>query len=278
MRSAWGIASPNCCPWRETDTDTVGKRIVDSLNQRVGGFFRNTRRQAGVTCSVCCGPSERPLCPKCLEQRSSFGDQLADRIYVLTYARANARPHIDQSAHTVQAYKQIPPALKCGDDMRLMILAATYVHGSCIARVAGAPWAAVTFVPSATRPGPEHPTAELARHVHGHNGSENRFRLDIGPGISDESRRVRDDKFSVPDRFRDTIAGRHALIIEDTWVTGAKIQSAAVAVKQAGAASVTGLCVARWCRYDWPDHRQLLDSCVAPYDAATCPVTGAECP
>lgn len=227
---------------------------------------------------MCCGPSERALCSKCLEHRSLFDGQLADRVYILTYARGNARPHIDQSAYTVQAYKQIPPAPKCLDDMRLMVLGATYIHGSCIARAAGEPWAAVTFVPSVNRPGAEHPAAELARSVYGNNGLENRFRLDIGPGISDDSRRVRADKFTVPDRFRDTVAGRHVLIIEDTWVTGAKIQSAAVAVKQAGATSVTGLCVARWCKSDWQDHRRLLDSCVDPYDAATCPVTGAECP
>lgn len=227
---------------------------------------------------MCCGPSEQALCPRCREQWSAFDGQLADRIHILTYARANARPHIDQSAHTVRAYKQVPPAPKCLDDMRLMVLAATYLHGACIAQAAGGPWSAVTFVPSATRPGPEHPAAELARSVYGNNGPENRFLLEPGPGIADNSRQVRADRFTVPGRFRHTIAGRHVLIIEDTWVSGTKIQSAAVAVKQAGAASVTGLCVARWCRSDWSDHQRLLDSCVDPYNAALCPVTGAECP
>jgi hypothetical protein len=231
-----------------------------------------------VTCSVCRGPSGQALCSRCLEHRSSFDGQLADRIYVLTYARANARPAIDQSAHTVLAYKRIPPAPKCLEDMQLMVLAATYIHGPCIAKAAGDPWSAVTFVPSATRPGPEHPAADLARSVYGNNGPENRFLLGPGPAISDSSRQVRPDRFTVSDRFRKTVAGRHVLIVEDTWVSGAKIQSAAVAVKNAGAASVTGLCVARWCRSDWEDHQRLLDSCVSPYDAVTCPVTGAGCP
>lgn len=259
------------------DTDAVGQGIADSLNQRVGGFFRNTPRQAGITCSVCCGPSGQQLCPRCLEHRSSFDGQLADRIYILTYARANARPYIDQSAYTVRAYKQVPPAPKCLEDMKLMVLAATYIHGACIAKAAGGPWSAVTFVPSATRSGPEHPAADLARSVYGNNGPDNRFLLEAGPGISDNSRQVRGDRFIVPDRFRSTVAGRHVLIIDDTWVSGGKIQSAAVAVKRAGATSVTGLCVARWCRYDWPDHQRLLDSCVDPYDATTCLVTDAGC-
>src|ERR1700756_3251222 len=80
--------------------------------------------------------------------------QLADRVYTLTYARANARPDIDQSAYTLRAYKQVPPAAKCLEDMQLMVLAATYIHGPCVAKVAGEPWSAITFVPSAARPGP----------------------------------------------------------------------------------------------------------------------------
>jgi len=248
------------------------------LQLRVGGFFRNTRLERGLTCSVCRGPSADEFCAHCKEERSRFDGLLADHVYPLTYVRGYADHGIDQSAYTVRAYKHSPPAPKCLDDMRLMVLGATFIHGPCLASTAGAVWTAVTFVPSAGRPGPEHPVAELARHVHGNHVTRHRAPLEPGYGIADGSRRVRDDRFVVPTRFEDRIADQHVLVIEDTWVTGTKVQSAAVALKLAGAHSVTALCVARWCDYRRDENRRLLDSCPEPYDARVCPVTGSACP
>lgn len=256
----------------------AAKFVASGLQLRVGGFFRNTRLEHGLTCSVCRGPSRDELCANCAEERSRFDGLLADHVYPLTYVRGYADHGIDQSAYTVRAYKQSPPAPKCLDDMRLMVLGATLLHGRCMASAAGAFWAAVTFVPSAAKPGPEHPVAELARRVHHNNETKNRLTLELGPGIADMSRRVRDDRFVVPTRFKDRIARRHVLVVEDTWVTGTKVQSAAVALKIAGARSVTALCVARWCDNRRIENRRLLDSCQEPYDAQVCPVTGGACP
>jgi len=68
------------------------------------------------------------------------------------------------------------------------------------------------------------------------------------------------------------------LVVEDTWVSGATAQSAAITLKDAGATAVTVLAVARWLRNDWPDHRMVIDGLTEPYDALVCPVTGAACP
>ena len=59
------------------------------------------------------------------------------------------------------AYKAVPPSTKNVEDLKLMIIAATELHGGCVARVAGRPWSAVTFVPSARRPGASQPVAQL---------------------------------------------------------------------------------------------------------------------
>ncbi|WP_146134810.1 ComF family protein [Actinopolyspora mortivallis] len=109
------------------------------------------------------------------------------------------------------------------------------------------------------------------------NQPENRLLVEIGPGFDDSDRVVRADRFVVPDEYRERVRGKHVLVVDDTWTSGAKMQSAAVALSDAGAAQVTALCVARWCRYDWPDHRELLDSCTEPYDAFDCPVLGEDC-
>ena len=81
----------------------------------------------------------------------------------------------------------------------------------------------------------------------------------------------------MPAESLDRVEGRHVLLLDDTWTTGSKLQSAAVALRQAGAAAVTGLCVARWCRWDWPDHAALLDDLDVPYDPLLCPATDGTC-
>jgi hypothetical protein len=159
-----------------------------------------------------------------------------------------------------------------------MAVTGTYVHGPCIAATTDW-WHAVTFVPSASRPGGEHPVAELARAVHSVHDDTTKVALHVGPGLGEApSRAPKPDRFVVPAAYRPYITGRHVLVVDDTWVSGAKSQSAAIALKDAGAARVTILCVTRWLRYDWPDHRQLIDTLGEPYDAMRCPVTGGDCP
>jgi phosphoribosylpyrophosphate synthetase len=194
---------------------------------------------------------------------------------MLTYVRGHASSK-HQSAHTVRAYKQQPRSEKASRDMSLMVVAATVIHGECMGAAAGGAWNAVTFVPSARGNGPTHPVAELARQVRPDH-PEHRFLLSVGPGFGVPGRSVRPDRFAVPPEFTSRVAGRRVLLVDDTWTTGSKAQSAAVSLHAAGALSVTVLCVARWLRDDWPEHRALLDSAKAPYDASICPVIGEVC-
>lgn len=244
------------------------------LLRRVGGFFRNTVHDPERTCVVCCAPQDiGALCANCADHRAEFGDRLADSVLILTYVRGRQPRMPHQSAHTVRAYKRAQPVERCAEDMALMVRAASDLHSDCIEAQCGGPWSSVTFVPSRTHPDGAHPVAELARQIRRNNGAKNRFLLGIGTGF-DAERTVRADRFTVPPEYVDRVAGKHVLLIEDTWVSGAKVQSAAVSLHDAGAARVTALCVARWCRDDWPAHKELLDSCTVPYDALTCPVTG----
>lgn len=255
---------------------TISNALRDRLRDRVGGFFHNARHEVGATCIVCACPTQNTRCWRCAPHDAEFGTQLADRVLILAYARGKA-PSRHQSEHTLYAYKATTPSLKSLNDLKLMVMAATRLHSGCVARIAGRPWSAVTFVPSARRPGATHPVAQLARAVSRHTPSQ-RFLLDLGPSIAAEGRTVLADRFQVPSTASGLVRGSHALIVDDTWTSGSKAQSAALAVRQAGADIVTVLCVARWCRHDWPDHRALLDQCTIPYDAAVCPVTGGTCP
>lgn len=255
--------------------DPVAVRLINRLYADVGGFFCNSRRDRPDTCHVCTGPTiTPPLCGPCREARNEHGRSLADLVVPVAYAKGRM-PSMHQSAHHVREYKAPSPAPRCAQDLQLMAGAATYLHGPCIGAAVG-PWRAVTFVPSATRP--DHPLASIASRVHSVYPACAKVGLAIGPGFDAPPSRVpRPDRFTVPDTFRSLVVGQHVLVAEDTWVSGDKAQSAALALKAAGATCVTVLCVTRWLRYDWPDHRQLIESLVEPYNAARCPVTGTPC-
>jgi hypothetical protein len=259
--------------------DPVATRLISRLYADVGAFFCNTRRGMVDTCLVCTGPAntsnDPPLCGPCRDARNEYGSSLADLVVPLAYAKGRM-PSMHQSAHHVREYKAPTPAPSCAQDLQLMAGAATYLHGPCIS-MAIAAWQAVTFVPSATRP--DHPLTGIARRVHSVYPARAKVGLAIGPGFESPPCRVpRPDRFAVPDEYLRHVVGQHVLVVEDTWVSGDKAQSAALALKAAGATCVTILCVTRWLRYDWPDHRQLINTLVEPYDAARCPVTGSSCP
>ncbi|MEU7528962.1 phosphoribosyltransferase [Saccharothrix sp. NPDC042600] len=161
-------------------------------------------------------------------------------------------------------------------DLELMTVAATLIHQDCFTLAFGYRWDSITFVSSINNPGNSHPVAQIARMVYGVPVT-GRFLLWPGPGFSDPDRTVRADRFSVPDKYRGRVEGKNVLVVDDTWVSGAKIQSAAVALHDAGAAHVTAFSIGRWCRYDWPSHKAVLDTQRTPYDAYVCPARYDEC-
>ncbi|QLY30128.1 phosphoribosyltransferase [Nocardia huaxiensis] len=262
------------------------------VRERVGGFFCNTYvpGTAGV-CVVCRGPAaEQDLCNICQGHRATFGNQLADRTILLTYALGNYPDGPHQSAHVVRAYKGYKgthPVRQCQQDLELMVSVAVGLHGGCLDNTPTGSWDSLTFVPSLERPGRSHPVTSLANAALAGDpiavmagrtpqGSLEKFLLEPGPGAN-VKRRMVPDRYRVPDMWRSAVAGKNVLIVDDTWTTGASAQGAAVAVKQAGASSATVLCVDRWLRCDWSDHQALINSLSGSYDALRCPMHGRMC-
>lgn len=247
------------------------------LYELVGAFFTNTSRGPG-RCQVCTGPAIESLCPQCATWQATYGTDLADLVVPLAYAKGYMDP-LHQSAHHVHQYKHpLRPSKECQRDLKLMMRMATLLHGECIARVVGW-WDVLTFVPSASRPGIEHPVVGLARAVAPRDPEPARVLLDLGPDISAApKRRPLPHRFAVADQFVSTVVGRHVLVVDDTWVSGDKPQSAALALRMAGARTVTIVCIARWLSWTYnEEHRQLISSLTAPYNARQCPVTGSVC-
>ncbi len=67
--------------------------------------------------------------------------------------------------------------------------------------------------------------------------------------------------FAVPAEVSATVRGRRALLLDDTYVSGARAQSAAAALRRAGARSVVIVVVGRVLRPDRsPAHAAFLDA------------------
>lgn len=74
------------------------------------------------------------------------------------------------------------------------------------------------------------------------------------------------------DRYRASadVAGRTVLLIDDTWTTGANAQSAAAALKAAGADRVAALVIGRYVNREWGHNDRQLSRLPRPFDWEQC--------
>jgi predicted amidophosphoribosyltransferase len=140
-------------------------------------------------------------------------------------------------------------------------------HEACLARAAGvARFEVVTTVPSSdARRDATHPlhplVGELVRPLQ--------------PRYARLLRRT--DTSVIPHRFNaDRYAAtadvdtRAVLLIDDTWTTGANAQSAAAALKAAGAERVAALVIGRYVNREWGHNDRQLRRLSRPFDWETC--------
>jgi hypothetical protein len=185
-------------------------------------------------CAVCRGPA-RPgfaRCYQCARHDLLGPGLLADAVVPVSYAVKGTA-----FAASLWRYKTWP-APDPGARTSLLVLLLTFLHdhGRCVWRQAGMPPPGrLAVVPTGCgRPGP-HPLLELsARYL--------RLpvtRLVIRPG--EQGRDPNGNRFSAERTGR----GAPVLLLDDTWVSGASAQSAAAALKQAGAGRVAVLVLGR---------------------------------
>jgi hypothetical protein len=145
-------------------------------------------------------------------------------------------------------------------------------HEHCIGRAAKLAVSSRLVIPSLTsRPG-RHPFTELAHTMNAVSDT-----VTLMPAPNARCDRAINDKFVLAYAAR--LDGQHVLILDDTWTTGSTAQSAALAVRRAGATAVSVMVVGRWLSTD----RRLTADFIGTrlhreYDPDICPVTGGECP
>lgn len=188
---------------------------------------------AAGLCRTCRGPSarSRARCFQCELHGQCGAGSLADVVMPVVFA-----PKGSPIARCLWQYKSPrPEAAAAGTLLLALLLVFLRDHGSCGWRSAGfvSP-THVAVVPTACgRPG-VHPLRRLIAPYLGWSWAELAARPD---------QRERD---LDPDRFDAApVPGARVLLVDDTWTTGASAQSAAMALRRAGARSVATVVIGR---------------------------------
>jgi hypothetical protein len=129
-------------------------------------------------------------------------------------------------------------------------------HIGCVKKAAGvASFTHVCFVPSTKTPATQHPLQSLLAPAI----PLTRVDLHVHPSLPATRREFHAEWFHAPESDLAGDETKDVLLIDDTWVTGARVQSAAHALKRAGARRVASLVLARQLNPDFAPAKLLID-------------------
>ncbi len=174
-------------------------------------------------------------------------------------------PRTWQHHHNLRSYKGAARSEQARRSLLALLMLFLRDHVGCIrARTGSAPTHVIAVPSTRNRPGP-HPLVDLI-------GS----RLDltwitsaVNPAYGPDDRDFHADWFTpvLPDRQPPA----HALILDDTWTTGARVQSLAYALKTAGVSTVTAVVLGRHVDTTYPPSARLLNAIAKPvFDTTRC--------
>lgn len=207
---------------------------------------------AGV-CPVCFGamPETSRRCHNCEGSWNRAEGVLADLVTPVTYRLG----HHGQAAHDLRAYKADLPSKEAQLRLTYLFWYFCVRHIQCVKdRLDIAHFTHVAFVPSTRRAQSDHPLQTLLAPMIPLQQVVLRLNTTVDPS----RRKLRPEMFSA-----DTISPLGGLpptvlLIDDTWVTGARVQSAAHRLKRAGADKVAVLVMARQVNLDYEPAQLLL--------------------
>lgn len=230
------------------------------------GYLRTPLPPGPGVCHVCRGPASAPYsrCYQCEQQHRSAGGVTADVVAFISYAVKE-----EQHAHNLAVYKaSYSPALV---RTRLISLLTVFMvdHLQCLWQAAGVMAAHTAAVVPSTRgrTGP-HPLQSLI----GARVGLPWLPLAADPSVTSEGRDFHPGRFSVPAQTAVPVSGTTVLLFDDTWTTGSRVQSAAFALKAAGAARVVAVVLGRHARpKQHAPWKPIIDATSKhPYDPAIC--------
>jgi predicted amidophosphoribosyltransferase len=228
--------------------------------------------------NVLLGPRPGPsVCSTCFNFTNGYarcyacdhGGGALDAMVPISYSVAREQLH-----HALASYKRLggDVARRLGAILAAILWRYLAEHERCVARAAGTDrFDLVTTVPSGDRARDEHhPLRWIVGELVGptrdrHQRLLQRTEQDIPP------RTFSDRKFEATQkRLRD----RAVLLIDDTWTTGASAQSAAAALREAGAGPVAAVVIGRHLNREWHENDRRLRGIGRPFEWTRC----AHCP
>lgn len=180
----------------------------------------------------------------------------------------------EQLHNALWSYKRLtaPRAGRASRTLAAILWRFLLGHERCLAQAAGVKrFDLVTTVPSGDRQRDRsHPLRDIVGEM-------------VAPTRDRHDRLLRRTEADVAarqfdaDRFEAVRAldGQSVLLIDDTWTTGASMQSAAAALRKAGAQWVAGVAVGRHVNREWHENARQLDALSRPFDWSTCAVCRA---
>jgi predicted amidophosphoribosyltransferase len=190
--------------------------------------------------------------------------EVLDAMVPISYSVAHEQLH-----HALASYKRLT-----GDVARRLALQLAAVlwrflelHEACVARAADSDaFEVVTTVPSGDRTRDErHPLRWIVSELVAPTRSRYQQLLHRS-NVAVEPRMFKPEKFVV----QSTMHGQAVLVIDDMWTTGSNAESAAAALKAAGAGRVAALVVGRHVNRDWNGNDRALRNLTTPFDWQCC--------
>jgi len=232
-------------------------------------------------CRICCGPTGGAAAAVCFACRS-VGRRLGLPLAPVFPVRLCPLPG---PLYTVlMGYKESPVSearRRFGPMVRALLDGFLGAHAPCVAAAAGGRPTLVLPVPSSSRPGGSplnrvEGLAPAARDRLGGAAWSPHLLARTGAPVG----HMRPDAraFAVPASSRPALAGRRVALLDDTYVSGARAQSAAAALRRAGATSVVIVAVGRVLRPDRSaSHARFLRLSRVPVATTAGGVVGAPC-
>lgn len=239
------------------------------LVAQAGGYLRNVIREPYVTCHTCATPVDGyARCYRCQHDRSAG---VADIVAPLVYGIERTQSGIllrhykdDVSGHARAQHARV---------LSRLLYVGIMAHQRCIEARVGQPVAARVAVPSLNDRAGVHPFTAIATAM---NAVDDHLAL-VPAADATSDRVVSATQFDVASTR--SLDGQHILVLDDTWTTGSRAQSAALALRAVGAGHVSVLVVGRWLSPGFGHNTDFIKTRLGrDYDPGTCPVTGGACP
>ncbi|HTP18961.1 MAG TPA: hypothetical protein VMJ65_05115 [Solirubrobacteraceae bacterium] len=192
------------------------------------------------------------------------GRLVLDAVAPISYSVAREQLH-----HALASYKRLDGdvARRLGASLAAILWRFIAEHERCLARAAGTDqFELVTTVPSGNQIRDErHPLRWIVGEL-------------VGPTRDRHERLLRRSDAEVrprtfsPDKFVATepLKGRSVLLIDDTWTTGTSAQSAAAALRAAGAGTTAAVVIGRHLNREWHENDKRIRGIARPFDWSMC--------